>query len=249
MPVAERAGRFTKWDATPTSSRSEAGRLLAANSSLDLSAYHLHSNGRETKAQLEFGFKFFPKGYQPQYRRSTLRLGNGVDIDVKPNTANQELHSYAVLQEHTKIIAFEPHLHAPGVRMCLEAIWGQNIITLNCVGYDHNWVKQYVYDDAAAPLLPKGTIVHLIGFPRHDAGEQEPGRPAQLGRRRAPLHRQHVHRPRLLGVAHRGAVPGGDGEAASEHEEPERVRHRVPALLGAGAAENPDDRRGRRQQQ
>jgi hypothetical protein len=142
----------------------EAGRLLAANSSLNLSAYHLHSNGRETKAHLEFGFKFFPKGYEPKYKRSTLRLGNGVDMDVKPNTANQELHSYAVLQEHTKIIAFEPHLHAPGVRMCLEAIWGQNIITLNCVGYDHNWVKQYVYEDDAAPLLPKGTIVHLIGF-------------------------------------------------------------------------------------
>jgi hypothetical protein len=142
----------------------EAGRLLAANSSLNLSAYHLHSNGRETKAHLEFGFKFFPKGYQPKYRRSSLRLGNGVDMDVKPNTANQELHAYAVLQEHTKIVAFEPHLHAPGVRMCLEAIWGQNIITLNCVGYDHNWVKQYVYEDDAAPLLPKGTIVHLIGF-------------------------------------------------------------------------------------
>jgi hypothetical protein len=142
----------------------EAGRLLAANSSLNLSAYHLHANGRETKAHLEFGFKFFPKGYTPKYRRSTLRLGNGVDMDVKPNRANQELHAYAVLQEHTKIIAFEPHLHAPGVRMCLEAIWGHNIITLNCVGYDHNWVKQYVYEDDAAPLLPKGTIVHLIGF-------------------------------------------------------------------------------------
>jgi len=69
-----------------------------------------------------------------------------------------------VLQEHTKIIAFEPHLHAPGVRMCLEAVWGHNILTLNCVGYDHNWVKQYVYEDDSAPLLPKGTIVHLIGF-------------------------------------------------------------------------------------
>jgi hypothetical protein len=142
----------------------EAGRLLQANSSLSLAAGHIHANGRETKAHLEFAFRFFPKGYTPQYRRSTLRLGNGIDIDVKPNRANQELHSYAVLQEHTKIIAFEPHLHAPGVRMCLEAIWGHNIQTLNCVGYDHNWVKQYVYADDAAPLLPKGTIVHLIGF-------------------------------------------------------------------------------------
>jgi hypothetical protein len=142
----------------------EAGRLLAKNSSLALSAYHLHSNGRETRAKLQFAFKFFPVGYKPQYRRSTLRLGNGIDLDVKPDQRNQELHSYATLQEHTKIVAFEPHLHAPGVRMCLEAIWGHNVLTLNCVGYDHNWVKQYVYEDDTAPLLPKGTIVHLIGF-------------------------------------------------------------------------------------
>ena len=142
----------------------EAGRLLAAHSSLALSAGHLHSNGRENRAHLEFAFTFFPRGYKPLYRRSSLRLGNGIDMDVRPNQANQELHAYAVLQEHTKIIAFEPHLHAPGVRMCLEAIWGHNIQTLNCVGYDHNWVKQYVYEDDAAPLLPQGTIVHLIGF-------------------------------------------------------------------------------------
>jgi hypothetical protein len=155
----------------------EAGRLLAANSALSLSAYHLHANGRETKAHLEFAFKFFPKGYKPLYRRSTLRLGNGIDVDVKPNRANQELHAYAVLQEHTKIIAFEPHLHAPGVRMCLEAIWGHNILTLNCVGYDHNWVKQYVYEDDAAPLLPKGTIVHLIGFLDTTAANKNPADP------------------------------------------------------------------------
>ena len=142
----------------------EAGRLLAANSALALTAAHIHANGRETKAHLEFGFKFFPKDYKPLYKRSTLRLGNGIDIDVKPNKANQELHSYATLQEHTKIVAFEPHLHAPGVRMCLEAIWGMNVQQLNCVGYDHNWVKQYIYEDDAAPLLPKGTILHLIGF-------------------------------------------------------------------------------------
>ena len=142
----------------------EAGRLLAAGSQLALNAGHIHSNGRATKAHLEFAFKFFPKGYEPLYKRSPLRLGNGIDLDVKPNQARQEIHSYGVLQEHTKIIAFEPHLHAPGVRMCLEAVWGHNIQTLNCVGYDHNWVKQYVYEDDAAPLLPKGTIVHLIGF-------------------------------------------------------------------------------------
>ncbi len=142
----------------------KAGRLLPANSALHLRASHLHSNGRETTGHLEFGFKFFPPDYEPEYTRTGPRLGNGIDIDVLPDRANQEFHNYVTLQEHTKIIAFEPHLHAPGVRMCIEAIWGHNQFTLNCVGYDHNWVKQYVYEDDAAPLLPKGTILHVIGF-------------------------------------------------------------------------------------
>ena len=46
----------------------EAGRLLQANSALSLTAGHIHSNGRETKAHLEFAFKFFPNGYKPVYR-------------------------------------------------------------------------------------------------------------------------------------------------------------------------------------
>ena len=61
-------------------------------------------------------------------------------------------------------MTFEPHLHAPGARMCLEAIWGINIQTLSCAGYDHNWVRGYAYDDDYAPLLPKGTVLHIIGY-------------------------------------------------------------------------------------
>jgi len=141
-----------------------AGRLLQANSALHLRAAHLHSNGRETTGHLEFGIKFFPRGYEPEYTRRGPRTGNGIDLDVLPNKANQELHNYVVLEEHTKIMAFEPHLHAPGVRMCMEAIWGHNIFTLNCVGYDHNWVKQYIYKEDRAPLLPKGTILHTIAY-------------------------------------------------------------------------------------
>ena len=30
--------------------------------------------------------------------------------------------------------------------------------------YDHNWVRAYDYDDDYAPLLPKGTILHIIGY-------------------------------------------------------------------------------------
>jgi hypothetical protein len=149
-----------------------AGRLLAANSVLHLNASHVHANGHDTRAHLEFGFTFFPKDYKPMYRRSGVLLGNGNDLDIKPNQTGQEIHAFHTLTEHTKIVAFEPHLHAQGVRMCLEAIWGMNIQQLTCAGYDHNWVKQYIYEDDAAPILPKGTILHLVGFLDTSAGNK-----------------------------------------------------------------------------
>ena len=171
------AGSSTTWPIheigrNPDQFPDSAGRLLAAGSVLHLNASHVHANGHDTKAHLEFGFTFFPKGYQPMYKRSGVLLGNGNDLDIKPNQANQEIHAFHTLTEHTKIIAFEPHLHAQGVRMCLEAIWGMNIQQLSCVGYDHNWVKQYIYEDDAAPILPKGTILHLVGFLDTTAGNK-----------------------------------------------------------------------------
>ncbi|MBZ5607646.1 MAG: heme-binding domain-containing protein [Acidobacteriia bacterium] len=142
----------------------DAGKLLKAGSSVVFASTHLHSNGRDTKARLLFGFKFFPKTYKPTMRYVSRELGNGVDIDIRAGETNQRLDAYNVLEAHTKIKSFEPHLHAPGIRMCLEAIWGINIQTLTCAGYDHNWVRVYEYEDDYAPLLPKGTILHIIGY-------------------------------------------------------------------------------------
>jgi len=142
----------------------DAGRPLRAGSLLVPSSIHLHSNGSDTRAHLEIGFKFHPVGYEPQYRQAGYILANGSDIDIKPEQANQELHAYTVLQEPTKLVTFEPHLHAPGERMCLEAIWGFNIETLVCTGYDHNWVRGYAFADDYQPLLPAGTILHITGY-------------------------------------------------------------------------------------
>ena len=142
----------------------DGGRLLRAGTYIYSDSVHLHSNGLDTTGHLEIGFRFHPKGYEPKYERAILGLGNGVDISIAGNQDKQELHAYRVLEEHTKIITFEPHLHAPGERMCLEAIWGYTVETLSCVGYDHNWVRGYAYEADAAPLLPKGTILHIVGY-------------------------------------------------------------------------------------
>jgi hypothetical protein len=141
-----------------------AGRILRAGSYVTSESIHLHSNGRDTRSRLEIGFRFHPEGYEPEYRQALFPFGNGSDIDIRAGRKDQELHAYVVLPQHTKVVTFEPHLHAPGDRMCLEAIWGFNIETLSCVGYDHNWVRGYAFEDDHTPLLPAGTILHITGF-------------------------------------------------------------------------------------
>ena len=166
---AERASTDVGWPVhevgrEPDIFDADAGRLLRAGSSIVSNSVHLHSNGRDTRAHLEIGFRFHPPDYEPTYRRASFGLGNGSDIDIRAGESGQELHAYRVLNQHTKIVTFEPHLHAPGMRMCLEAIWGFNVETINCVGYDHNWVRGYTYAQDHQPLLPKGTILHIIGY-------------------------------------------------------------------------------------
>jgi cytochrome c5 len=142
----------------------DAGRLLRAGSSVVSNSVHLHSSGRDTRGKLLIGFRFHPEGYEPKYPGASVALGNAMDIDIQANQDGQELHAYEVLEQHTKFVTFEPHLHAPGERMCIEAIWGFNVETLSCVGYDHNWVRAYTYAEGYEPLLPKGTVVHIIGY-------------------------------------------------------------------------------------
>ena len=86
-----------------------------------------------------------------------------------------------------------------------------------------------------------------IGFLDTTPANKNPADAAQLGGRRPPLGREHVHRPRLLRVDDRGTVPGRDGHAAREDEEPQRLRHRLSALLGAArrASRRPRPRNSR----
>lgn len=155
-PVHE-VGRNAQWfdpDASP---------LLRAGSEFFISSAHMHANDRRTTAHLRLGFKFHPRGYVPKKQETMLTFGNG-EIDLAPMRKGQVVHAYHVLEQHMKITSFEPHMHASGVRMCLDAIWGGRTETINCVGYDHNWVKVYSYHPDYAPLLPAGTLVRITAY-------------------------------------------------------------------------------------
>ena len=147
------------------------GVTLPAGSSLHWRV-HTHSFGEEVKTRLEVGFKFHPKGYAPKYTAP----GPGVfltfnDLDIPGGENNIRFDALAVTRNPSKLVTFEPHMHAGGARMCLNAQYPDGIReTLTCSGYDHNWVKVYNYADHAAPLLPAGTILQAIAWYDNSAG-------------------------------------------------------------------------------
>ena len=141
----------------------DAGRLLRAGSNVAFPSVHLHANGKDTEAHLQVGFKFHPKGYQPKVQARTLPIGTG-EIDIPGLASGVTIEAFHTLQQPIKLTVYEPHMHAAGVRMCLEAIFGSMTETLNCSGYDHSWVRTYQYADDSAPLLPRGTILRVTGY-------------------------------------------------------------------------------------
>jgi hypothetical protein len=143
----------------------DGGKLLKAGSRVVINSAHLHANGTATRAHLEYAYWFHPKGYKPKWKTTGVgSAGSGI-IDLKGMQANQKLEGFTTLQNNTKLTAFEPHLHAAGVRMCLDAFYGLWWSeTLTCAGYNHSWVRIYNYSDDAAPLLPKGTILRVTAY-------------------------------------------------------------------------------------
>jgi len=143
----------------------DIGVKLAAGSALTWDL-HLHSIGIEMPFKIEVAFKFHPKGYKPKYTGGGgLESFLTFDLDIPQNDPNVKLEGIMRVAKPGVLASFEPHLHSSGKRMCIDAIYPSGFAeTLSCAGYNHNWVKVYVYDDDVAPLLPVGTLLKVTAW-------------------------------------------------------------------------------------
>ena len=147
----------------------EVGFALPGDSVITFNSMHTHSVGREMEVRLDVGFTLHPEGYQPKYEQRFGSLGGvsmfDYEFDIPSNDDNVMRDGFHRLSKPTKMLTFEPHLHSSGKRMCFEALYPNNRREmLSCADYDHNWVKIYVFEDDVAPLLPAGTVVHVMGW-------------------------------------------------------------------------------------
>jgi hypothetical protein len=139
------------------------GVKLAAGSALNFDL-HTHSVGTEATFSIEVAFKFHPKGYKPKYTNAGSFNSLTYDLDI-PGNKETVVQALYPMSRAALVLGFEPHLHSSGRRMCVEALYPTGYQeTLNCAGYNHNWVKVYHYEDDVAPLLPKGTVVKVTAW-------------------------------------------------------------------------------------
>jgi hypothetical protein len=77
------------------------------------------------------------------------------------------------MEKNVRVTTVQPHLHNRGKRQCLEAIYADGRVQpLICINWDFGWHIAYNYADDAQPLLPKGTMVHVISWHDNSAGNK-----------------------------------------------------------------------------
>jgi len=147
--------------------RPDTGKLMLPGEKISWDQ-HIHAIGEEITAGSEIGIWFYPKGQEPK-KRSYLVGFTGLRqrgfLDIPPNSV-AGTEGFTVLKENTLITNFQPHFHLRGKSMQVEAILpdgGTQI--LSYVGnFNFNWMTNYIYADDAAPLLPKGTVIHVSAW-------------------------------------------------------------------------------------
>ena len=142
------------------------GRLLKAGSQIRFNM-HYHAIGREITDRTSVGLTFYPKGVEPERPIYALHIGDNEDLDIPAGEADIRHDGYYHLKDNITLTVFQPHLHNLGTRQCIEAILPDNSVqSINCANWDFGWHIAYNYEDGVAPLIPKGSVIHVISW--HD---------------------------------------------------------------------------------
>ncbi len=169
--------------------RPNTGKLLLPGSQISWDV-HIHAVGEEIRDNVELGVWLYPKGEEPKYRTyltgfqalkgfqtsNGSQTRGGRNIDIPPNTIAQS-DNYTVLKQAAVLENFQPHMHLRGKAMSVEAILPDGTTQMvSYVGnFNFNWMTNYIYADEAAPVFPKGTMIHVTAW--YDNTRANPNNP------------------------------------------------------------------------
>ena len=122
----------------------------------------------------------YPKGEVPKYRTRLSLFG------ASPGNPGPSRHSAEQRGRESDLPGaeparapreFQPHMHLRGKAMAMEAILpdGTTQMLSYVDNFNFNWMNNYIYADDAAPVLPKGTIIHVTAW--YDNTANNPNNP------------------------------------------------------------------------
>lgn len=144
-----------------------AAFLLKAGSKIK---FDMHYSSVETEVtdRPQVGFKLYPKGYEPKNTVLRMNWASLGDLDLPAGEGNIRSDGYALMRDNFRLMTYLPHMHIRGKKQCIELIYPATGETelLNCFQFNFAWQMVFQYKDDAQPLIPKGTILHVISY--HD---------------------------------------------------------------------------------
>jgi hypothetical protein len=162
--------------------RDNTGKLMKAGSKIRFDI-HYHSVGEKMTDASEVAVWFYPKGVVPKYRVFPQAMGvqdSMRTFDLPPNKVTMH-EAFVALPQPARIENFQPHMHVRGKAMSMEAIYpdGHSQMLSYVDRFDFNWHVNYVYADDVAPVLPKGTIIHIRAWHDNTASNKANPDPTQ----------------------------------------------------------------------
>jgi len=170
--------------------RPDSGRLMLPGSSITWEM-HYHAVGEEITAHTELAVWFYPKDQKPKHREVLalfntfssppgVSLPNAQPLDIPPNAVTTT-ENFITLRENARIENFQAHMHLRGKGMSMEAMYpdGKRETLSQVTDFNFNWHNMYIYADDAAPLLPKGTVLHFIAWYDNTKGNKSNPDPDQ----------------------------------------------------------------------
>ncbi len=158
--------------------RPDSGKLLLPGAQISWDV-HIHAVGEQIRDNVELGIWLYPKGQEPKYRTyltgfqalrgfqssTASQVRAARNIDIPPNTIAQ-FDNYTVLKQAAKLENFQPHMHLRGKAMEVEAVLPDGTAqVVSYVGnFNFNWMTNYIFADDAAPVFPKGTMIHVTAW-------------------------------------------------------------------------------------
>jgi hypothetical protein len=156
--------------------RPGTGKLLLPGSQIAWDI-HLHAVGEEIRDSVQIGLWLYPKGQEPEHRTyltgfqalrgftNSKAVGGQRNVDIAPNSLTVA-DNFTVLKKAARLDNFQPHMHLRGKAMAVDAILPDGTIqNISYVGnFNFNWMTNYIYADDAAPVLPKGTTIHVTAW-------------------------------------------------------------------------------------